>query len=384
VAPQREWFEKDYYAVLGVSKDATAKDISKAYKKLAKQYHPDANKGDKAAEERFKEISAAYEVVGDDTKRAEYDEVRRLGPMGAGFGGQGGANPFGDMGNVRFGDGEDLTDLLGGLFGSGMRRGRGRTYEPPGGGGAGPRKGNDLEATLTMSFDDAAKGITTTLQLTSDAACTTCGGNGARPGTAPRVCQNCQGRGVVADNQGFFSFSQPCTACSGNGMIIDSPCGTCRGTGVERRPREVKVRIPAGVTDGSRIRLKGRGGPGRNGGPPGDLFVSVKVQPHTLFNREGDDLVLHVPVTYPEAVLGADVRVPTLDGSPVTIRIKPGTQPGMRYRVKGKGVHTARSEGDLIAVIDVVVPAETTAAERKAVEDLGRVVARSPREHLGV
>lgn len=381
MAPSREWFEKDYYQVLGVPETASAQEIKKAYRKLSRKYHPDANPGDVGAEERFKDISAAYDVIGDEAKRKEYDEVRRLGPMGGGgFGGFPGG--FGAGGTTyTFGDGEDLSDLLGGLLGNFGRGRRGRGGEPR---GAGPQRGADLEAVLTMSFEDAARGITTTLQLTADAACSTCGGSGARPGTSPRVCQVCGGRGVVAENQGPFSFSQPCRNCNGQGFLIDEPCGTCRGTGVQRRPREVKVRIPPGVRDGQRIRLKGRGGPGRNGGPAGDLFVEVKVQTHPLFSREDDNLVLHVPVTYPEAVLGADIEVPTLDGARVTIRLRPGTQPGTKYRVRGKGIATPKHIGDLIAVIDVAVPSEPTAEERRAIEQLKKATASSPRAWSGV
>ncbi|HEX9257892.1 MAG TPA: molecular chaperone DnaJ [Acidimicrobiales bacterium] len=376
MAPQREWFEKDYYKILGVADDASPKDITKAYRKLARQHHPDANPGDKAAEERFKEISAAYDVVGDEAKRKEYDEVRRLGPMGGGFGPGAGA-----PGGFAFSEG-DLGDLLGGIFRTGgMRRGRGAASES--GAGAGPRRGSDLEATLTMSFDDAAHGITTALQLTSDAACTTCNGSGAKPGTSPRVCQVCQGRGVTADNQGFFSFSKPCTVCQGQGTIVDSPCATCRGKGIERRPREVKVRIPAGVADGQRIRLKGRGAPGRNGGPPGDLYVECKVQPHPDFAREGDDLVRHVPITYAEAVLGADVTVRRLDGTPVSFKVRPGTRPGQRFRLKGHGIATDKGSGDLVAVVDLVVPSNPGSAERKVIEEL-RKVTPSPRAEMEV
>ena len=373
MAPQREWFEKDYYKVLGVTDTATQKDITKAYRKLARQFHPDANPDDPKAEERFKEISAAYDVVGDEAKRKEYDEARRLGPMAGGFAGPGGA------GNVRF-DVGDLGDLLGGLFGRGAAGPRGRSP----GGGAGPQRGADLEADLTLSFTDAVHGITTTLSLVGDAACGTCNGSGARPGTTPRVCQVCAGRGVVDDNQGFFSFSQPCRACSGRGMSVDDPCPSCAGAGVERRPREVKVRIPAGVADGQRIRLKGRGAPGRNGGLAGDLFVRCKVTPHPFFGRDGDNLTLRVPVTFAEAALGADVDVPLLDGGKVTLRLKPGTQPGAKQRVKGKGVETAKGTGDLMVTFDVAVPARLSSAERKAVEELQRASKESPRAYLGV
>lgn len=368
MAPQREWFEKDYYQVLGVPESASQKDITKAYRKLARQHHPDANPDDARAEEQFKEISAAYDVLGDEAKRKEYDDVRRLGPMGAG---PGGAGPY----NVNF-DASDLGDLFGGLFRNtgGGRRAGGRA----GPSGAGPRRGQDLEATLTMSFEDAVQGITTTLQLTSDAVCATCSGSGARAGSTPRACSVCGGRGVVDDNQGFFSFSTPCTACQGNGTVIDNPCPTCRGTGIERRPREVKVRIPAGVSDGQRIRLKGRGGPGRNGGPPGDLYVEVHVLAHDRFVREGDDLVVHVPISYPEAVLGTELKVRRLDNVPVAFKVKPGTRPGARYRLSGHGVQRGRHKGDLVVVCDLSVPSEPGGAERRAVEEL-RKVTPSPR-----
>jgi len=373
LAPQREWFEKDYYRVLGVSDTASAKDIKSAYRKLSRQYHPDANPGDDAAEERFKEISAAYDVVGDPERRKEYDEVRRLGPASAGF-------PGGGQGGFQFQDGGDLGDLLGGLFGGRGRRG--------GGGGArggGPHRGQDLETELHLSFEDAASGVTTEVHLTSDAPCSTCHGSGARPGTSPHQCANCGGRGVVSDNQGLFSFSSPCPVCGGRGVTIDDPCPTCRGSGVERRPREVKMRVPAGVADGQRIRLKGRGGPGRNGGPPGDLYVVVRVAAHALFQRKGRDLTLTVPVTFPEATLGADITVPTLDGAPVTLRVPPGTRSGRTFRVKGKGVGGPKGIGDLLVTVEVAVPSNLSSAERKAVEALQAASnGDSPRAHLGV
>jgi molecular chaperone DnaJ len=380
MAPQREWFEKDYYRVLGVSDTASQKDIKSAYRKLSRQYHPDTNEGDKAAEERFKEVSAAYDVIGDPEKRKEYDEVRKLGPMGGMFGG--GAPGGGATGGFRFEDMGDLGDVLGGLFGRGRRgaRGAGAT-----GRGTGPHRGQDLEAELHLDFEDAVQGLTTTIHLTSEAACSTCHGSGARPGTTPRTCPQCQGRGVLDDNQGFFSFSQPCPNCAGQGYVIEDPCPTCRGTGIEQRPREVKVRLPAGVADGQRIRLKGRGGPGRNGGPPGDLYVTARVGPHHLFGRRGDDLTLAVPVTFPEAALGADVRVPTLDGGSVKLRIPPGTRSGRTLRVKGKGVPGRKGTGDLLVTVEVAVPQKLTDDERKAVEALAAATdGRSPRAHLGV
>jgi molecular chaperone DnaJ len=381
MAPQREWFEKDYYRVLGVSDTASQKDIRSAFRKLSRQYHPDANPDDTAAEERFKEVSAAYDVVGDAEKRKEYDEVRKLGPMGGMFGGPGAGG--GGAGGFRFEDIGDIGDVLGGLFGRGRRRGG-----PAGTGGVrgtGPHRGQDLESELHLAFEDAVHGLTTTVHLTSEAACSTCHGSGARPGTAPRTCPTCQGRGVVDDNQGFFSFSSPCPECAGRGYMIDEPCPTCRGTGVEHRPREVKVRIPAGVGDGQRIRLRGRGGPGRNGGPAGDLYVTVRVEPHPVFGRRGNDLTVTVPITFPEAALGADVAVPTLGGDPVKVRIPGGTRSGRTFRVRGKGVAARRRTGDLLVTVEVAVPQKVSAEERRAIEALAAAAnGASPRAHLGV
>jgi molecular chaperone DnaJ len=380
MAPQREWFEKDYYRVLGVSDTASQKDIRSAYRKLSRQYHPDANPDDQAAEERFKEVSAAYDVVGDAEKRKEYDEVRKLGPVGGMFGGPGAGGA--GAGGFRFEDVGDLGDVLGGLFGRGRRRGG-----PAGTGGVrgtGPHRGQDLESELHLAFEDAVHGLTTTVHLTSEAACSTCHGTGARPGTTPRTCPMCEGRGVIDDNQGFFSFSSPCPECAGRGYVIDEPCPTCRGTGVERRPREVKVRIPAGVGDGQRIRLRGRGGPGRNGGPAGDLYVTVRVKPHPLFGRRGNDLTITVPITFPEAALGADVAVPTLDGGSVKVRIPAGTRSGRTFRVRGKGVAARRKTGDMLVTVEVAVPQKLSAEERRAVEALAAANGASPRAHLGV
>lgn len=315
MAAQREWYEKDYYKILGVSETATAKEITKAYRKLARDSHPDTHPGDDASEERFKAVSSAYDVLGDEAKRAEYDEVRRLGPQG-GF------------------------------------------------------PGADVEARLNLDFADAVRGLTTTLYLTTDAQCGTCQGSGSKPGTSPKVCSRCGGRGVIDDNQGYFSFSTPCPACAGRGVVIEQPCPTCYGNGVEKRQREVQARIPAGVSDGQKIRLKGRGAPGRNGGPAGDLIVECHVTPHARFGRDGDNLTVRVPVDFPQAALGGDIDVPTLDGTMVKLRLKPGTQPGSRHRVKGKGVVTAKHAGDLIVTVDVVVPTHLSADQRSAIEAL--------------
>jgi len=375
VDAQREWFEKDYYAVLGVSSEATQKDITKAYRKLARENHPDTNKGDTAAEERFKEISAAYDVVGDADKRTKYDEVRRLGSVGGGFPGGGGGGGFGGFGGGA--EGVDLGDLLGGLFGRGRRGGGGPRPQ-------GPVRGADLETELHLSFEDALAGITTSVHLVSDAVCSTCHGNGAEPGSDVVVCPQCAGRGVIDENQGLFSFSQPCPRCAGQGMVVSDPCHTCGGSGVERRPRTVKVKLPAGVTDRQRIRLKGRGGPGRHGGPPGDLYVVVHVGQHSLFGRKGRNLTLSVPITFAEAALGADVKVPTLAGEPVTIRIPAGTRSGRTFKVKGKGAATDQGTGDLLVTVEVAVPQNLSAEERKAVEALDDATTESPRAHLGV
>ena len=357
---QREWYEKDYYAVLGVAPEATPKEITKAYRKLARENHPDAKPGDAAAEERFKEISTAYDVLSDENKRKEYDEVRRLGPMAGG------------MGGMRFNTGgaEGFEDLFR-MFGNGRSRG-----------GVGPRRGSDLEATLRLEFAEAVIGITTTVHLTSDARCETCSGSGARPGTTPKMCGQCGGRGQVDDNQGFFSFASPCGRCGGSGNIIETPCGVCRGSGIEKRNREVKVRVPAGVADGQRIRLPGKGTPGRNGGPSGDLFIVCQVSTHPIFGRDGDNLTVRVPVGFAEAALGADIQVPTLTGERVTLRIKPGTQSGTRHRVKGRGVETGKRHGDLIVTVDVVVPTELDDAQREAIEQLARLGAQPSRDHL--
>ncbi len=382
---QREWYEKDYYKVLGVSEKASEDELRRAYRKLAKAHHPDAHPG---SEERFKEISAAYDVVGDVDKRKEYDEIRRLGPVanpfaGAGAAGRpGGAGGRGGGGNFGF-----STDDLGGVFGDlfGRIRGGGQASSNA----AGPRRGDNLEAELHLSFLDAAHGVTTGLNITSEATCSTCHGSGAAPGTSATVCSRCSGRGVLDDNQGFFSFSRPCPQCGGRGMVVETPCPTCRGAGTEMRPRQVKVRIPAGVANDQRIRLKGKGGPGAQGGPPGDLYVIVKVAPHQLFGRRGRDLTLNVPVTFAEAALGAEIKVPTLD-DPVTVKIPPGTKSGKTFRVRNRGVPSgsatagSSSPGDLLVTVEVEVPSKLSATQREAVEALAAASTESPRSHLGV
>ncbi|HXW38969.1 MAG TPA: molecular chaperone DnaJ [Acidimicrobiales bacterium] len=363
MAPQREWFEKDYYKILGVPKEATAKQITSAYRKLAKKNHPDANPG---KEEEFKEISAAYDVLGDPERRKEYDEVRALGPMaGAGFpgnfGGGGGGTTF------RVEDLGDLGDLFGGLFGRG-RRGRGGTTTSP-------QRGGDVEAELHLSFEDAVSGITTSVNVTSDVRCHTCHGSGAAPGTQPMTCPQCGGSGTLQDDQGLFSLSQICPRCSGRGTIVGTPCPTCHGSGNERRNRSVKVRIPPGVEDGQRIRVKGRGAAGRNGGPSGDLYVVVRVDGHGTFGRRGRNLTLTVPVSFAEAALGTTLTVPTL-GEPVTLKVPAGTPSGRTFRVKGLGVAADKKHGagDLLVSVEVAVPAKLSKEQRAAIERLTEVL----------
>ncbi|PZS22367.1 MAG: molecular chaperone DnaJ [Acidimicrobiales bacterium] len=372
MAPQREWFEKDYYKVLGVPKEATDKDLTRAYRKLAKRYHPDANPG---SEERFKEISAAYDVLGDPAKRKEYDEVRALGPISNPFGGPthagAGAGRPGPGGNFNFHI-DDLSDLLGGIFGQ-------RTRPGPGVG----QRGDDLEAELHLGFLEAVEGVTTTVNLIRDVPCHTCGGTGAAPGSVPMVCSRCGGRGLLDDNLGRFSLSQTCPACGGRGLRVETPCPTCHGRGVESRPRAVKVRIPTGVEDGQRIRIKGRGGPGHDNGPSGDLYVVVRVAPHPLFGRRGSDLTLAVPVSFPEATLGATISVPTL-ANPVRLRMPPGTRNGQTFRVRGRGVPRPGAAGDLLVTVGVAVPEKLSDEERTAVEALASASTGSPRSHLGV
>jgi molecular chaperone DnaJ len=373
MAPQREWFEKDYYAVLGVESSASDKDISRAYKKLAKQYHPDANQGNPEAEERFKEISAAYDILGDTTKRKEYDEVRRMVASGVGPGGFG-FGPGGDTGGFNFdGNVGDLGGLFGNLFGGGRRQRR----------ASGPQRGTDLETELHIGFEDAVNGVTSTVRFRADATCGTCAGSGAAPGSMPETCPQCRGAGSIAVDQGPFSFSQVCPTCGGRGQVIPNPCPTCKGRGVDVRAREVKVRVPAGVNDGQRIRVKGRGAAGANGGPPGDLYVIVHVRGHNVFGRSGNDLTLRLPVTFAEATLGADVKVPTLEGQ-VTVRIPPGTPSGKVLRVPGKGVQAngKGKNGNLLVTVDVQVPVNLNNEQRDAVEKFAQVLGEDPRANL--
>ena len=366
VEPQREWFEKDYYKILSVTEDASASDITKAYRKLAKKLHPDANPGDEAVEERFKEVASAYDVLGDASKRKAYDEVRRLGPVAGPFG-PGGPGPAGGY-NLNFEQVGDLGSLFGDLFG--RRRGR----------GGAAHRGTDIETEVKIDFSDAVSGTTIPVPVAGEARCRTCRGFGAKPPAKPRPCPTCSGTGVNDENQGLFSFSRPCTACAGRGTVIDDPCTACGGRGMENRRREVKARIPAGVTDGQRIKLAGRGAPGQGpGGKPGDLYVRIHVKPHRLFGRDGKNLTLVVPVTFSEAALGAEVQVPTLDGSTVTIRIPPGTRTGRRLRIPAS---SSTGGADLIVEVEVVVPQDLSDQQRAAMQDFAAAPGEDPRAHL--
>ncbi|MDQ1626941.1 MAG: molecular chaperone DnaJ [Actinomycetota bacterium] len=362
----KDFLEKDFYKTLGVPKDAKAEEIKKAYRKLARQYHPDANKGDPAAEDRFKEISEAYDVLSDVKRRTEYDEARTLfGPGGPGgfrmpgSGGSGGTTfDFGDV----FGSGAGaggLGDIFGGIFGG---RGPGPTRTAP-------RRGADIESEVTLGFEDAVDGATVALRMASEQACPTCRGTGGKGGALPHQCPVCHGTGQTSRNQGGFAFAEPCRECRGRGMVVDDPCPDCHGSGRALGTRTLNVRIPPGVHDGQRIRLRGKGAPGEQRGPAGDLFVTVHVRPHRLFGRAGDNLTLTVPVTFAEAALGGEVKVPTLGGSPVTLKLAPGTANGRTLRVRGRGASRKDgTKGDLLVTVEVLVPQKLSGPAREAVE----------------
>ncbi|MEU6080093.1 molecular chaperone DnaJ [Streptomyces sp. NPDC047108] len=386
----RDLLEKDLYKVLGVPKDATEAEIKKAYRKLAREFHPDANKGDAKAEERFKEISEANDVLADAKRRKEYDEARALfgnggfrsGPGGAGgpggfnfdlgdlFGGtQGGAGGAGGAGG--FGGG--LGDVFGGLF---NRGGPGTRTQP--------RRGQDIESEVTLSFTEAVDGATVPLRMSSSAACKACSGTGDKNGT-PRVCPTCVGTGQVSrGGGGGFSLTDPCVECRGRGLIAQDPCETCKGSGRATSSRTMQVRIPAGVSDGQRIRLRGKGAPGERGGPNGDLYVVVKVHAHPVFGRKGDNLTVTVPVTYTEAALGGEIKVPTLGGPPVTLRLPPGTPNGRTMRARGKGaVRKDGTRGDLLVTVEVAVPKDLTEKAKDALESFAEATAdHDPRAEL--
>jgi molecular chaperone DnaJ len=347
------------YEVLGVAKNASQDEIKKAYRKLARQHHPDRNPGDESAEAKFKEVQTAYDVLSDPEKRKQYDAFGN--GRGPGAGGSGGV-PF-DFNLADF----DLSDILGGVFGG--RGGRTTTRRPQ------PQRGADLEAVVNLSFEDSLKGVQTQIPVEVETACRECGGSGAQPGTAPVICPECNGRGVKAESQGLFALSQPCPRCRGNGTVIEKPCGRCRGTGRERRTRRYSVKIPAGVKDGTRIRLKGKGEAGINGGPPGDLHVVTHVAPSPLYHRRGEaDLVVDVPVGFPTAALGGTVEAPTPDG-PVSLKIPAGSEDGKLLRIKGRGAPKLKGggKGDVLARVKIQVPRKLSKRARELLEELQKV-----------
>jgi molecular chaperone DnaJ len=353
----KDFLEKDYYKTLGVTKGASADEIKKSYRKLARKYHPDANKGDAKSEERFKEISEAYNVLSDEKRRKEYDEARSLfgaggvrmpGSTGPAGPGNGYGFDLGDLFGANTGtSGGRLGDLLGGVFGNSG----GRTTQ------ARPRRGADVETEASLTFGDAIDGSTVSLRLAGEGPCKDCAGTGAKAGSVPRVCPTCEGTGQGSRNLGNFAFSEPCKTCRGRGMVVDDPCLTCSGSGRAMSTRTIQARIPAGVADGQRIKLKGKGAPGERGGPPGDLYVRVHVDAHPVFGRSRDNLTVTVPVTFPEAALGAEIKVPSHRGMPVNVRIPAGTPSGRTFRVRGKGVRRADGTvGDLLVTVNVQVP----------------------------
>ena len=352
------------YDTLGVKKNASADEIKKAYRKLASQYHPDKNPGDAAAEEKFKEVQNAYDVLSDGDKRKEYDTFGGDGRRGArGFDPRNFDFGSGGGGNFTVNDLGDLGDLFGGLFG----RGRGGRQQSR------AERGADLEVAVNLSFDDSLKGIETRIPVDVDTACGECGGSGAKPGTAPKICPECRGRGVVSEAQGLFALSQPCPRCRGNGTVIENPCPRCRGTGRERRTKRYSVNIPAGVRDGTRIRLKGKGEAGVNGGPAGDLFVITRVSESPVYERRGADLVVEVPVSLADAALGTEVDVPTPDGA-VSMRVPAGSEHGKLLRIKGRGAPKLKGgKGDVLARLRLEVPKKLNKKQRELYEQLRKV-----------
>ena len=367
-----DWAQKDFYAELGVKKDATNADIKKAYRKLARANHPDSNPGDDAKHDKFKTVAEAYDVVGDPEKRKKYDEMREL----YGSGGLAESRRFrrrrrlqprrpaaGPRRRRGGGAGGGIGDMFGDLFG-GFGRGRTQTQ-------ARPQKGADAETTATIGFTDAIDGVTISLRLTSDAPCPDCSGTGGKPGTRPHICPECEGAGFIVNTVGggAFSLNETCPKCGGRQLIYDEPCPTCHGSGHGLSARSIQARIPAGVKDGQRIRLKGKGSAGVNGGPAGDLYVTVQVSKHRLFGRKGDNLTLDVPISFDEAALGAEIKIPTMGGSPVTVKVPAGTPNGRTFRIRGKGSRRKDGTmGDLLATVQVQVPGTLNAEARAAVD----------------
>ncbi len=358
--------KRDYYEVLGVDRNASETDIKKAFRKLARKYHPDVNPGDKDAETKFKEINEAYEVLSDPQKRAQYDQFGH-----AAFG-QGGGDPgfggFGGFGGADFGGFGDIFEMF---FGGGGQRRRG------------PVKGADLRYNLEISFEEAAFGVEKTIKVPRTEMCGKCKGSGASPGTSPKTCPKCNGAGQLQYTQstpfGRFVQSRVCDMCHGDGKVIENPCPVCGGSGMVRKPRDINVKIPAGVDTGSRLRIAGEGEPGERGGPHGDLYVYIKVKPHKIFQREGNDIISEIKISFPQAALGDEVEVATLDGK-VQLKIPEGTQSGTFFRLKGKGIPDVHGygRGDQHVKVTVVVPTKLTDQQKKLLRDFAAAFGENP------
>jgi molecular chaperone DnaJ len=380
MAPQREWFDKDYYKTLGVAETATAKEISTAYRKLAQKYHPDTNQGNAAAEEKFKEITAAYTVLGDTEQRAEYDEVRSAVRSGGfGPGGFGGGFPPGGAGGPGGGfnfttEGGDISDLLSNLFGGARGGGPaagGRSRQQP--------AGTDLETEIHISLLDAMRGVTTSITLPSSQQCPDCGGSGAAVGTRPRTCDVCNGKGTTQENQGLFGFSRPCARCNGKGTVVDNPCAMCQGSGAVSHAETVTIRVPEGIESGKVVRVSGKGGQAPSGAR-GDLYVRVHVQDDKRFTRDGNNLRTTVPILFTEAALGATIEVATLEGDRVKIKIAAGTKGGKTLRVRGRGMPSKAGKGDLLVTTTISVPSNLTPEQTEALEAFAAVYDENPRK----
>ena len=348
--------KRDYYEVLGIGKNATDAEIKSAYRKLAKKYHPDLNPGNKEAEEKFKEVNEANDVLSDPQKRQRYDQFGFAGGFGGGFGGV------------------DLGDIFGDIFGGGFGGG----FSGFGGGSStrtanAPRKGHDIQASVILTFEEAAHGCSKKITINRQDTCPDCGGTGAAKGTSPETCPDCGGRGYVVTQQrtpfGVMQSQQPCSHCGGRGTIIRNPCKTCRGTGKTAARKSLEINIPAGIDDDQNIALRGQGDAGSNGGPAGDVIVHVTVKADPMFERDGYDVTSHVPITFSQAVLGDDVEVPTVDGR-IVQHIPEGTQSGTKFRLKGKGIPglNGRGRGDQYVIVDVEIPKKVTRAQREALK----------------
>jgi len=367
----------DLYKTLGVDKKASPEDVKKAHRKLVRQYHPDRNPGDAAAEQKFKEIQAAYDILGDPEKRKQYDRGGLFGAAGAGGTGAGGFGGFDASGS--------FSDIFQNIFGGGGAAGSGPAGGRPRGPQASrPERGRDLEASVSISFEQANDGAQIPLQVPTAQTCGTCRGSGAKPGTSPSICPRCQGRGIEAQGQGLFSISQPCRRCEGSGTIIENPCPTCGGVGATRTVKKYRVNIPAGVHNGSKVRLAGKGEPGRHGGPAGDLYVTTQVDDSPIFRRKGEHLEVEVPLTIPEAIRGAEVEVPTLRGRK-TLRVAPGTRHGTVQRLRGEGppkLGAPKDRGDIHYKFVIDVPETLTEEQSEAVAKLQSVMNGDPRARL--